>query len=37
VGFPTKILWAFPLSPMSGTRPAHLIALDLIIFIFDEE
>jgi hypothetical protein len=32
-GFSTKILYAFLLSPMHATCPAHLIVLDLVILI----
>jgi hypothetical protein len=32
-GFPLKILYAFLISPNRATFPAHLIHLDLIIFV----
>jgi hypothetical protein len=32
-GFPTKILYAYLISPMHATFPAHLVFLDLVILI----
>jgi hypothetical protein len=36
-GFPTKIFYSHPPSPMHATCQAYLILLDLIILISDEE
>jgi len=36
-GLPTKIVYEFITSPMSATRPVHLILLNLIILIIFSE
>jgi hypothetical protein len=36
-GIPTKILYAFLISPTRATCPAHRILLDLIMLIIGEE